>query len=204
MKPEKIFRELQKTYQEKKKTIMKRTTFSLVLVLTMTALFLISISAFASETDERIESSAKQSYVFKTYLADDDIQIASKNGIVTLTGTVSEETHKSLAKETVSNLPGVVSVDNKLSIKNESPKEYSDAWLITKVKSTLLFHRNVSSTATEVFSKNGTVTLRGEADNEAQKDLTTEYALDVEGVRETVAFSSAAAFSMPRMRMWEP
>jgi osmotically-inducible protein OsmY len=77
-------------------------------------------------------------------------------------------------------------VDNKLSIKGESPKEYSDAWLITKVKSSLLFHRNVSSTATEVFSKNGVITLRGEADNEAQKDLTTEYALDVEGVKKVI------------------
>lgn len=54
---------------------------------------------------------------------------------------------------------------------------------ITKVKTTLLFHRNVSTTATEVFAKDGTITLRGEADNNAQKDLTTEYALDVEGVK---------------------
>jgi len=149
----------------------------------MAAFLLTSISVFASEADDRIESSAKQSYVFKTYLNGDDIQIASENGIVTLTGTVSEETHKSLAKEMVSSLPGVTGVDNKLSIKGENPTKYSDAWLITKIKSALLFHRNVSATATEVFSKNGTVILRGEADNEAQKDLTTEYVLDVEGVK---------------------
>ena len=65
----------------------------------------------------RIESSAKKSYVFKNYLKDDDIKIQSKDGAVTLTGTVSEESHKSLARETVAGLPGVKSVDNRLEVK---------------------------------------------------------------------------------------
>ena len=51
------------------------------------------------------------------------------------------------------------------------------------MKSTLLFHRSVSATDTEVLAKEGTVTLRGKAVNAAQKDLTTEYAKDVEGVK---------------------
>jgi len=52
------------------------------------------------------------------------------------------------------------------------------------VKATLLFHRDVSMTGTEVLAKDGTITLRGEADSAAQKDLTTEYAKDVEGVKD--------------------
>ena len=56
-------------------------------------------------------------------------------------------------------------------------------WLSTKVKSALLFHRNVSASKTEVFVKDGIVSLRGEASSMAQKDLTTEYAKDVEGVK---------------------
>ena len=177
---------------------MNRTRYCLALILTMAISFLTSVSVFASEMDDRIESSAEQSYVYRTYLNDDDIQIASKNGIVTLTGTVSEETHKSLAKETVSSLPGVTRVDNKLAIKGENPAEYSDAWLVTKVKSSLLFHRNVSATATEVFSKNGTVTLRGQADNKAQKDLTAEYALDVEGVKTVKNEMTVLTAAVPR------
>ncbi|MDO9264035.1 MAG: BON domain-containing protein [Desulfosalsimonadaceae bacterium] len=162
---------------------MKKTTYCLALIFTVSALFLTSVSLFASETDDRIESSAKQSYVFKTYLKSDDIKVQSMNGAVTLTGTVFDESNKSLAQETVSGLPGVISVDNKLEIKGEIPAKYSDAWLITKVKSTLLFHRNVDAVKTEVFAKDGIVTLRGEATSEAQKDLATEYAKDVEGVK---------------------
>jgi osmotically-inducible protein OsmY len=60
---------------------------------------------------------------------------------------------------------------------------HTDAWLITKVKSALLFHRSVSATETEVLAKDGTVTLRGKAASTAQKNLATEYAKDVEGVK---------------------
>jgi len=138
----------------------------------------------AGETDDRIESSAKKSYVFKTYLADDSIKTESKNGTVTLTGTVAEASHKSLAEDTVEGLPGVKSVDNKLVIKGESPAEHSDAWIGMKVKSALLFHRNVRATKTDVNVKDGVVILSGEASSQAQKELATEYAKDVDNVKE--------------------
>jgi osmotically-inducible protein OsmY len=47
-----------------------------------------------------------------------------------------------------------------------------------------LFHRSVSSSKTEVNVKDGIVTLQGEATSQAQKDLTTEYAKDVEGIKD--------------------
>jgi osmotically-inducible protein OsmY len=53
-----------------------------------------------------------------------------------------------------------------------------------KVKTTLLFHRSVNGLKTEVNDvKEGIVTLQGEATSKAQKDLTTEYAKGVEGVK---------------------
>ena len=91
-----------------------KTTYSAVLMMAVVALLVTSMPVYASKMDDRIESSAKKSYVFKTYLKGDDIKIQSKDGVVTLTGTVSEESHKSLAQETVAGLPGVKSVDNRL------------------------------------------------------------------------------------------
>ena len=161
----------------------KKTMYSVALMVAAVVLLLISVPVHASKMDNSIESSAKKSYVFKTYLKSDDIKVQSKDGVVVLTGTVSEEHHKSLAQETVADLPGVKSVDNRLEVKGEHPAEKSDAWISTKVKTTLLFHRSVSA-ATEVNTKDGIVTLKGGADNQAQKDLTTEYAKDVEGVKD--------------------
>jgi osmotically-inducible protein OsmY len=155
-----------------------------VLMITAFALLLLGAPLYASKLDDGIESSAKESYVFKSYLKDDDIKIKSRDGVVTLTGTVSEEAHKSLAQETVESLPGVKSVDNRLEVKGERPAENSDAWIKAKVKIVLLFHRNVSAAKTEVEVRDGIVTLRGNADSEAQKDLTTEYVKDVGGVKE--------------------
>jgi osmotically-inducible protein OsmY len=137
----------------------------------------------ASQTDDRIESSAQKSYVFKHYLTDDSIKIESKNGLVTLTGTVAEESHIGLARDTVSRLPGVKSVDNRLVVKGDAPAEHSDTWVALKVKTALLFHRNVRATKTDVNVTDGIVSLSGEASSMAQKELTTEYAKDVEGVK---------------------
>jgi osmotically-inducible protein OsmY len=161
----------------------KNAMYSVALLVAVVALLVISVPVQASKMDARIESSAKKSYVFKTYLKNDDIKIQSKDGVVSLTGTVSEESHKSLAQETVAGLPGVKSVDNRLEVKGERPAEMSDAWLTAKVKTALLLHRKVS-VVTEVNTKDGIVTLQGNAASQAQKDLTTEYAKDVEGVKD--------------------
>ncbi|HSH16931.1 MAG TPA: BON domain-containing protein [Verrucomicrobiae bacterium] len=146
---------------------------------------LISIASLpAAETDDRIEAAAKSSHVFKTYLKDDAIKTVSKDGVVTLTGTVAQESHRELAQDTVAGLPGVKSVDNQLMVEEEAPAELSDTWIGVKVKTALLFHRNVRATKTVINVRDGVVILTGEASSEAQKELTTEYARDVEGVKE--------------------
>lgn len=101
------------------------------LSITAAALALLSISTpvhAAKSTDGRIESAAKQSHVFRTYLKGDDIKVKSNDGVVTLTGVVLDESHLSLAQETVAGLPGVKSVDNRLAIKAEPSTKAPDAW----------------------------------------------------------------------------
>lgn len=161
-----------------------KSTHALALLAATGALLVTNASLRASEMDDRIESSAKKSYVFKTHLKDDSIKTESRNGVVTLTGTVADSSHKSLAQDTVESLPGVKSVDNRLKVKGESHAEHSDGWISTKVKTALLFHRNVRATKTDVNVTDGVVTLSGEASSLAQKELTTEYAKDVEGVKD--------------------
>ena len=121
--------------------------------------------------------------MYKTYLKDDSIKTISNDGVVTLTGTVSEESHRALAQKTVESLPGVKSVDNQLVINGQQPPENSDGWLSMKVKGALLFNRNVSAINTQVYVTDGVVTLKGQADSQAQKDLTGEYAKDIDGIK---------------------
>ena len=160
-----------------------RITYPLALVVAAAAVLVSSGPLRASETDDRIESSFKKTYVYKTYLKDEHIKISSKDGAVTLSGNVENETHKPMAQDTAEALPGVTTVDNRIEIKGDRPAESSDTWISMKVKAALLYRRNVSGTKTEVYVKDGVVTLKGVAANQAQKDLTTEYAKDIEGVK---------------------
>ncbi len=167
-----------------RKSIMKmKSTCSLALLAATGALLITSASLRANDTDDRIESAAKKSHVFKTHLKDDSIKVDAKDGVVTLKGTVAASSHKTLAEDTVESLPGVKSVDNQLKVKGESHPEHSDGWIGTKVKTALLFHRNVRGIKTDVNVTDGVVTLSGKASSLAQKELTTEYAQDVEGVK---------------------
>jgi osmotically-inducible protein OsmY len=136
----------------------------------------------ASSMDARITASAMDSYNFRTYLKDDSIKVDCSNGVVTLTGMVSQDYHRSLAQETVAGLPGVRSVHNQLGVAADQPSAHSDPWITMKVKTVLAFHKNVSATDTEVRTENGVVILSGNAGSEAKKELTGEYARDVEGV----------------------
>jgi len=174
-----------------------KSIFPLTLATVVSSLFISSAPLRASDTDDRIESSAAKSYTFKTTLKDDSIKVEAKDGVVTLTGTVADSSQKSLAEDTVASLPGVNGVVNQLKISGEQPAEHSDAWITAKVKTALLFHRNVSGTGTSVYTKDGVVTLQGVASSTAQKELTTEYAKDIDNVKSvqnnmTVAKASGA------------
>ncbi len=172
--------------------------FPLTLAAVVSTMLITSTPVRAADTDSRIESSAAKSYTFKTTLKDDSIKVDSKDGVVTLTGTVADASDKSLAENTVASLPGVKSVDNQLVVSGEQPAEHSDAWITMKVKTALLFHRNVSATGTSVYTKDGVVTLQGVASSIAEKELTTEYAKDIDNVKEvkndmTIATAPASA-----------
>ena len=155
------------------------------LVALMAAMVLMTIAGplRAATTDAQIVSSVKDTYVFKTFLKGDDIKVVSQSGVVTLTGVVENSARKLLAEMTVAALPGVKSVDNRLTVKGAEPTANSDAWIKEKVETTLTLHKSVRDSQIEVAVKDGIVTLKGIAVNQAKKDLATAYTEDVEGVK---------------------
>jgi hyperosmotically inducible periplasmic protein len=168
-------------------------------ILSAAAFVLLStaVSLHASKIDDRIESSAAKSYVFKTYLKGDDVKVQSQNGVVTLKGTVSDSSHKTLAADTVKALPGVKKVDNRLTVQEEPSTMGSDAWILAKVKAALLVHRNVSALDTDVDVKDGVVTLHGKAASGAEKDLTGEYVKGIQGVKDVRNEMTVASNATP-------
>ncbi len=178
----------------------RKLSCSLALAAAAVAVLTTGTLLAASNSDSKIESSFKKTYVYKTYLKDDSVKIESKNGVVKLSGTVAGETNKALAQDTVASLPGVTRVDNQLETKAQVASENADTWMGRKVKLALLFHRNVDATKTDVEVKDGIVTLKGEASSMAQKELTTEYANDIEGVKQVQNEMTVAAATKPAKR----
>lgn len=174
----------------------------MAMVTTAAILLAVSVSAYPSDTDDRIESSFINSFVYKKYLVDEHIEITSENGIVVLSGTAVSDANKTMAQDTAEALPGVKSVDNRIQLKEDPPSEYSDMWVHMKVKSVLLYYRNVSGIKTEIAVKEGVATLTGEAANLTQKDLTTEYVKDVVGVKEVNNEMTLAANPTEPEKTW--
>lgn len=162
---------------------MRKTTHRLDLIESVAALFSFNRPLSAPRPHDYIEATVRKSYVFKSFLKGDDIHMLYEHGVVTLTGTVSDESHKVLARETVANLPGVQQVEIRLKEHGQSPEQHSDAWLVSRVKSILWFHQNIDADAIEISARDGTVTLRGAAASAAQMKLICKYAQDVQGVR---------------------
>jgi osmotically-inducible protein OsmY len=140
-----------------------------------------SVALFASSTDSKIEDAAKASYNYRTVLQD-KVTVKANDGIVTLTGVVADKDMKSVAEDTVANLPGVLRVDNQITL-DPALKEHSDSWIALKLHTQLIVRADVSNANTTINVKDGVVTLTGTAENQAQKDLTGEYAKEIDWVK---------------------
>lgn len=167
-----------------KETFKVKTVFYAAIMVAYQALLLLGSPVHASTADDRIETSVRESHIFRKYLKDDAIQVRSRDGVVTLTGSVAQEPHKGLALETAASLPGVTRVDNQLVVQDAQVAGSPDALVRERVRLELWYHRNLSAANPGFEVNSGVVTVRGEATSQAQIDLITEYIKDVDGVSE--------------------
>ncbi len=141
-----------------------------------------SVAMFAnSETDRKIEEAAKASYNLHAVL-EDKVTVKANDGIVTLTGSLINKDQKAIAEDTVSSLPGVLRVDNRITF-DETAKDYSDMSIAWKIRYQLLVRSSVSNRDTKVFVKDGIVTLTGMAATTAEKELVGVYASETAGTK---------------------
>lgn len=118
------------------------------------------------------------------------IDVSTEAGRVILEGTADSEVAKELAGQLAANTDGVAEVDNRIVVDasasadadNDAGDAVSDGWITAKVKSTLLFSSGVSGTAINVDTRDGVVTLAGDVESEAEKELAVRLAKDIRGV----------------------
>lgn len=174
---------------------MKRT---LTAALISVALGSASISAQADNEwqdearDAWIHGSAQTSLMLNTNLNAFRISSSVEDGVVTLEGEVETSTDKALAEELVEGIDGVERVDNQLAVRNEDDDDdnggvratLNDGRIFTVLKSRLLMSGDVSGRDIEVEVDDAVVTLSGEVDTSAERDLAIEMARNTNGVRD--------------------
>lgn len=123
--------------------------------------------------------------------------VTTKAGKVTLKGTADSAAAKELIGSMALNTRGVNAVSNELVITpakpdlaenaksnaTEAEDDISDAWITTKVKSTLLYSSNVRGADVVVNTKDGVVTLDGRVDSGAERALAIKLTDNVRGVK---------------------
>jgi len=165
------------------------------LVLALTALGCSGMGGSNSQTvaDARQEGQIWTTYVLSPYLRANDIGVAVLKGKATLTGTVDEEVGKELATEIALGVEGIKEVDNKIIVQAgyEPPKSTSgrtyaemidDSAITAAIKSKLVWSKNTDGLDTKIATKAGKVTLTGNADSGAAKELASRLAQNTRGV----------------------
>ena len=151
--------------------------------------------------DAWIDGKAAATLLFNGNLDSFDINTDVKNGNVVLTGKVENSVDKKLAEELVANIDGVTSVDNKLTVVSdkdmegdmsddmedtvdEGTSELTDAKIATVIKTRLLMDTDISGFDIDVDVENGVVTLTGDVDSDAERDLAVEIAKNASDVKD--------------------
>lgn len=148
--------------------------------------------------DATLTATIKSKLLWNSVTEGLNIEVAAAQGVVTLKGQAKDADAKQLAGSLASNTDGVTEVNNLISVSardtqaikeqneaqaNSVREEFSDAWITSKVKSSLIYSRNLDGLNIKVDTKSGVVSLDGVVANYAEKELAVEIARNIRGVK---------------------
>ena len=147
--------------------------------------------------DANITAKVKSQLLWNSNTQGMRIDVDTEGGVVSLRGEVASAAEADLAAQIARNTSGVRRVDNHLSVNpnqqhveqlakqaaSDLKGDLSDAWITTKVKTSLLYNRGVDAASIDVRTKNHVVTLSGEVRGSYEVKRAEQIAGSVVGVR---------------------
>jgi osmotically-inducible protein OsmY len=139
--------------------------------------------AVSVRTDEDIQRDVLEELKWDIRVRPNEIGVAVKDGIVTLTGWVDSYLKKIAAEENAHRVPGVKAVVNDIEVRLPGSAERTDADLAKAVLDALKWDAGIPTDKIDVTVDHGWVTLKGEVDYYFQK-RDAEHAVErISGVR---------------------
>lgn len=183
-------------------------------IATVSLLGLTPLAVHAAEGDlssqlseARQEGSIWTAFALNRHLNPFTIDVDVENGTARISGSVESEVERDLAEQIALGIEGVKEVDNQLKVdpqvaprsgdKPSLAQRIDDVTLAATVKSKLLWNSNTEGLDIQVRAENGVVTLRGQAQTPAAKELAERLAANTDGVREVHNLLSISSADSP-------
>lgn len=159
----------------------------------------LSLVASCATTDTGITTAVKSNFIADETVKSAQIEVATKNGVVTLTGNVDNENAKNRAIQIAKATTGVVSVVDMISAREASGggdapdpsrtvgEVVTDAGITMSVKTQLLDDPLVKGLKIDVDTRDAVVFLTGSVGTDAEKEKAIQLAKDTKGVRDVKA-----------------
>ena len=146
--------------------------------------------------DATLTAMVKSKLLWNSNTEGTDINVTTEQGVVSLKGVTNSDEARELAGQLAGNTKGVKNVDNQLNVSatattsaqvqqkaNTAGTAINDAWITSKVKSSLVYSRNLDGLDISVDTQKGMVSLSGTVLSNAEKQLAVETARNIRGVR---------------------
>ena len=140
-------------------------------------------SPTTARTDEQIQQDMINELKWDARVQPNEIGVAVKNGIVTLTGWVDSYTKKWAAEEAAKRMPGVKAVVNDIDVRLPTSAERTDPEIAATVLRALEWDAFVPTDKIKVTVSKGWVTLEGAVEWEYQKEDAERVVRRLTGVR---------------------
>ena len=147
-------------------------------------------------TDTGITTNVKAKFVANDVVKSSQIEVTTKDGVVTLTGNVDSEEAKKTAIELARATSGVKNVVDMISAREASGsgdapepersvgETISDSGITISVKSRLLDDPDVKGLKIDVDTRDGVVFLTGSVRSDVEKEKAVQLAKETKGVRD--------------------
>jgi osmotically-inducible protein OsmY len=140
-------------------------------------------TATPTRTDQQIQRDVLDELKWEARVQPNEIGVAVKDGVVTLTGWVDTYSKKWAAEEAALRVRGVKAVANDIEVRLPSAAERTDADIAAAARRALEWDVFVPVDKIELVVSKGWVTLRGEVEWEYQKEDAERVVRRLTGVR---------------------
>ena len=140
-------------------------------------------TTFGTRTDEQIQKDVLAEIKWDARVQPNEIGVAVKDGVVTLTGWVDSYTKKWAAEEAALRVRGVKAVANEIEVRLPSSAERTDADIAAAVVRALEWDAFVPVDKIQVSVSKGWVTLKGEVEWQYQRIDAERVVRRITGVR---------------------